>query len=60
MSLTQMAIAWARARPFMASVIIGATSVAQLDEVLDAGEIILSEGCLAGIDAVHRAHPLPF
>ena len=60
LSLTQMAIAWARSRPFMASVIIGATSVAQLDEVLDAGDITLPPECLADIDAAHRDHTLPF
>ncbi|MEL6582899.1 MAG: aldo/keto reductase [Pseudomonadota bacterium] len=59
-SLTKLAIAFARSRPFMGSVIIGATSLEQLDEVLDAGEIDLSEEILAEIDEAHKAHPWPY
>lgn len=56
----QMAIAWARRRPFMTSVIIGATSVAQLDTVLGAADLTLSDGVMKDIDAAHRMHPMPF
>lgn len=56
----QMALAWCMTRPFMASVIFGATSVAQLDVALGAVDITLSDDVLAEIDAAHRAHPMPF
>jgi aryl-alcohol dehydrogenase-like predicted oxidoreductase len=57
---TQMALAWCMTRPFMASVIFGATSVAQLDVALGAADITLSDAVLEEIDAAHRAHPMPF
>lgn len=56
----QMAIAFCRSRPFPCIPIFGATSLAQLDIALGAAEITLSNEVLAGIDAVHRAHPMPF
>ncbi|UXX82801.1 aldo/keto reductase [Roseovarius pelagicus] len=55
-----LALAWAAQRPFMASVIFGATSMSQLDRALDASEIVLSEAVLKEIDAAHRAHPMPY
>ena len=56
----QLALAFCRSRPFMGATIIGATSVAQLDQCLAAAEIELGADVLAGIAALHRAHPLPF
>ncbi|MRU14618.1 aldo/keto reductase [Roseovarius sp. A21] len=56
----QMAIAWCMTRPFMGSVIFGATSVTQLDVALGAGNVSLSDEVLEEIDAAHRAHPMPF
>lgn len=56
----RMAIAWARTRPFMASVIVGATSLAQLDTVIGAADLTLDDKVLADIDAAHRIHPMPF
>jgi aryl-alcohol dehydrogenase-like predicted oxidoreductase len=44
----------------MGSVIIGASSVAQLDEVLNASDISLSEELLSEIDVLQRAHPWPY
>ena len=55
----QMAIAFAMSRPFMASVIVGATSVTQLDRNLDAADVTLPPDLLEAIDAVHRAHANP-
>ncbi len=57
---SQMALAWAMTRPFMASVIFGATSVAQLDVAIGASELTLSQDVMSDIDAAHRAHPMPF
>jgi L-glyceraldehyde 3-phosphate reductase len=50
-SLAQMALAWALRDPRVTSVLIGASSVAQLDDSLDAlGRLDFSEGELAQID----------
>lgn len=57
---TQMALAWARMRPFMGSVIFGATTLDQLKLALGAADLMLSQEVLADIDLAHRAHPMPF
>ncbi|ORE93730.1 aldo/keto reductase [Acuticoccus yangtzensis] len=51
----QMAIAFAASRPFMTSVIIGQTSVEQLDTVLGSLDVTLPEELLTRIDTLHRA-----
>lgn len=60
LSLTQMSLAWVRDRPGMCSVIIGATTMDQLEEVLGAHDLELPEELFKEIDAVHKQHPLPF
>ncbi len=55
-----MALAWARDRPFMASVIFGATTLEQLDRSLAAADLELSAEVIEDIDAAHRAHPMPY
>lgn len=55
-----MALAWCRTRPFMASAIFGATSLAQLETALGSVEVELGKEVLAEIDEAHRAHPMPF
>ena len=57
---TQMALAWCSARPFMGSVIFGATTPAQLEVCLGAVDLELSAEVLAEIDAAHRDHPMPY
>lgn len=54
-----LALAFARSRPFMASVIIGATTMPQLELALASADAALSDEVLAGIDAVRRVHALP-
>lgn len=54
-----MAIAFSLSRPFMTSVIIGATSLEQLKTDIDAAGITLSADVLAGIEAIHRDYPRP-
>ena len=54
-----MAIAFALTRPFMTSVIIGATSTEQLANAIAAKELTLSPELLAEIDVIHRHHPRP-
>ena len=55
----QLAIAFCLSRPFMTSVIVGATDLAQLETDLAAANVVLDEETLASIDTIHRAHPMP-
>ncbi|WP_299154799.1 aldo/keto reductase [uncultured Tateyamaria sp.] len=56
----QMALAWCMTRPFMASVIFGATTMDQLEVALGAADLTLSQEVMDDIDAAHRAHPMPY
>jgi aryl-alcohol dehydrogenase-like predicted oxidoreductase len=55
-----MALAFCFAKPFMGSVIFGATTNAQLEQALGAQDMTLSDEVLSEIDAAHKTHPLPF
>ncbi len=55
-----MALAWCRTRPFMGSVIFGATTQPQLEHALAATGARLSDEVLADIDVAHRLHPMPY
>lgn len=57
LDVSQMAIAFALTRPFMTSVIVGATSTEQLANAIGAHELALSEEILGEIDAIHRRYP---
>jgi aryl-alcohol dehydrogenase-like predicted oxidoreductase len=57
---SQMALAWCLTRPFMCSVIFGATTMAQLEVALGAADVTLSDEVMAELDAAHRAHPMPY
>lgn len=57
---TQMALAWCLRRPFMCSVIFGATTMAQLDLALGAVDVVLSDAVMEELDSAHRAHPMPY
>lgn len=46
-------------RPLVTSVVIGATKLWQLREILDAARVHLSEDILAEIDRVHERYPNP-
>jgi len=54
-----MALAYALSRPFMTSVIIGATSTGQLALALGAVGVTLPPGIVRDIDAIHRRYPRP-
>jgi len=54
LSATQLALAWCYSRWFVASTIIGATSLAQLKENIDAYEVKLSDELVAGVNAIHH------
>ncbi|MDQ2095679.1 aldo/keto reductase [Rhodalgimonas zhirmunskyi] len=56
----QMALAFVRQRPFPAIPIFGATTMAQLENIIAGKDLILSDEVLEEIDAVHKAHPLPY
>jgi aryl-alcohol dehydrogenase-like predicted oxidoreductase len=60
LSLPQMALAFVHSRPFVSSTIIGATSVGQLTQNLQAFELELSDAVLAGIDRIRREFPLAY
>lgn len=53
MTPAAMALAWCYSRWFVASTIIGATSLAQLKENIDAAEVTLSADVVKSIDAIH-------
>lgn len=55
---SQLALAFCRTRPFMASVIIGATSMDQLKIDIGAADVTLSDEVMAGIAAIHRQYPM--
>ena len=56
-SLTALAVAWSRQHDFVASTIIGATSVAQLDESLAAIDLILDAETMQRIDEIEELIP---
>ncbi|MEM8664452.1 MAG: aldo/keto reductase, partial [Pseudomonadota bacterium] len=58
-SPAHMAIAFALSRPFMTSVIIGATQTDQMREVLGAADMTLSADLLEAIDTLHRERGNP-
>ena len=59
MAPAQLAIAYAASRPFTTSVIIGATTMPQLEEDIAAAETAIPEDALAEIETVHHADPNP-
>ena len=59
LSLAQMALAFVNTRPFVASNIIGATSMKQLEENIDSINIDLTDDVLKGIEEIHNQIPNP-
>lgn len=55
----QLALAFVRSRFFVSSTILGATSVAQLEENLSSLEVELSPELLAKVEAIHARYPSP-
>ncbi|OUS39154.1 aldo/keto reductase [Rhodobacterales bacterium 56_14_T64] len=55
-----MALAWCRTRPFMTSAIFGATTFEQLQRLMGAVDVQLSDEVLQEIDQAHRAFPMPY
>ncbi len=59
MTPTELAIGFVASQPFVGSVIVGATTLAQLEANLDACELRLDAGVLREIEAVHLQFPNP-
>ncbi len=58
-SVTALALAWSKQHDFVASTIVGAPTVAQLEESLPAADLVLSAETLARIDEIDAAIPNP-
>ncbi|MEL6922264.1 MAG: aldo/keto reductase [Pseudomonadota bacterium] len=56
---TKMALAWCLIKPFVTSIIIGATSMEQLKTCIDAEQLELPDGVVEEIEAANRQHPMP-
>ena len=59
MSLARMSLAFVNQRPFVASNIIGATSLEQLKENIDSIHVELNDELIKEINAIHAAIPNP-
>ncbi|MBC3845447.1 aldo/keto reductase [Winogradskyella echinorum] len=59
MTIAQMSLAFVNEQPFVASNIIGATSIEQLKENLDSINLTLTEDVMKAINAVHAEIPNP-
>ena len=58
-SVTTLSVAWSKQHDFVASTIIGATTVAQLEESLKAADLVLDAETLRRIDEIDVAIPTP-
>jgi aryl-alcohol dehydrogenase-like predicted oxidoreductase len=59
LGLTPMCLAWSKQHDFVASTIFGAVTLAQLEECLQAADLILPDELLKEIDAVTTDIPYP-
>ncbi|WP_226889361.1 aldo/keto reductase, partial [Nostoc sp. MG11] len=59
LSPAQLAIAFVRSCWFVASTIIGATTLEQLKENIESINVVLDKDILAELDAVHTQYPNP-
>ncbi len=57
---SQMALAFCLTRPFMTSVIFGATHLSQLENAMKASDLRLNQEVRNDIDIMHAACPMPF
>jgi aryl-alcohol dehydrogenase-like predicted oxidoreductase len=55
----QMALSFALSKPFILSVIIGASTMDQLKVAIDSADLILSEKVLSAIENIHLQYPDP-
>jgi aryl-alcohol dehydrogenase-like predicted oxidoreductase len=59
MSAVTLSVAWSKQHDYVASTIIGANSIAQLDESLKAADLKLPRDVLKAIDAIAEKYPYP-
>ena len=59
LELAHMALAFAAQQPFMASVLMAASSAQQLASNLGAIDLTLAKEVVAAINAIHDSHPSP-
>ena len=59
LSPAQLALAWVNQRPFVASNLMGATTLEQLKENIDSVEVVLPPAVLEAIDRIHLQQPNP-
>ncbi len=57
-SMARVALAWVLAQPGITSVIVGASSLEQLDDNLAAADLVLDDQELAALDAATRLAPI--
>ena len=60
MDPVHLAMSFCLSRPFMTSVIFGATSLEQLKRIIDGKDIRLDRDVLSAINKAHRDHPMPY
>ena len=58
-NLAAMCLAWSQQNDFVASTIFGATSLEQLEEILPAHDLKLSDDTIAKIDEITKTYPYP-
>jgi aryl-alcohol dehydrogenase-like predicted oxidoreductase len=58
-SLAQMSLAFVCQQSFVTSCLIGATTMEQLKENIDAAELTLSDEVMSEITAIHNQYPDP-
>jgi len=56
---SQMALAYVRQQPFVASTLLGATTMEQLKTNIDSFNLTLDAEVLEGIEAIHRRYTYP-
>ena len=52
-------VAWSKQHDFVASTILGANTVEQLEESLEAADVILSDDVMARVDQITQEYPYP-
>lgn len=60
LDVCEMALAFVRQRPFTTSVIIGATSMEQLQSNIRSADLNLSDEVIKEINEIHKKYPRPF
>lgn len=56
---SQMALAFVRQQPFVASTLLGATTLEQLKINIESYDVTLNEEVIEGLEAIHRRYTYP-